>query len=88
MKYYCCLCEAILSELRDGFIPDGGGAPLCDEHLASCREQSRKPTPPKVVTLPLSDEERYVRSCIAAALKGTPSFSLADLFKPSDATLQ
>jgi hypothetical protein len=79
MKYYCALCSACLHERRDGFIPDGGGIPLCHEH-------ARNPLPP--LPLPPLIFGTYEFEMTRLALAGTPTLSIADIVRPADATLQ
>jgi hypothetical protein len=64
----CCLC---FDEDRPANVLNGGGVPLCWEHNAACKEQSRKTAAPRVVTLgSLTPEEAYLEHAARAALLG------------------
>jgi hypothetical protein len=72
-EYSCCLCSAVLGEIRDGTIEGGIGSPLCAEHRAQLNERARQPKPPqppRVVTLGSFSYED------ASILCGGPSLSL------------
>jgi hypothetical protein len=80
---FCCLCRAI-GESRAGSIPEGGGFPICAEHLAQSRERARQPAPARTVVLgSRSIEDEMLR----LALSGS-TLSLADFARPAGASLQ
>jgi hypothetical protein len=63
-----------MGEIRDGHIPEGGGASICAEHRAACLERTRKPAAPRIVTFPPTAEdlmiEHSARLALAAASAG------------------
>ena len=66
MTYRCCLCDAV-DKIREGWIPDGGGVPLCAEHRAQTYWRSRQPPRPSAIMAPTVLERVLAHAMLVAA---------------------
>ena len=70
MTYRCCLCNAV-DKIREGWIPDSGGVPLCAEHRAQTYWRSRQPAAPRSELSMI--EQTYQNAMTLAAIASTAS---------------